>query len=79
MAKTTKRKGKATKTKPVSRGEADTKTWRLIAAASEMLAALKYAVAVDAEWRREHRDPIRTPECQESYDRVVAAIAKAEA
>lgn len=47
-------------------------------AALDLYAALKHAVAVDAEWRRENGEPIRTPEYQESYDRVIAAIAKAE-
>lgn len=52
--------------------------YRLIAAAPELLAAAKHAIVVDAEWRREHGEPPRTPACQESYDMVLAAIAQAE-
>jgi hypothetical protein len=51
---------------------------RLQALNADLLGALKYAVAVDAEWRSEHGESLRTPEYQESYDRCIAAIDKAE-
>jgi len=52
---------------------------RLIAAAPDMLTALKEAVRVDAElWRENKMKPSRTMECEESLRMVLAAIAKAE-
>mgnify|MGYP001572091023 CR=1 FL=1 len=50
---------------------------RLFAAAPELLEALKFAIAVDTEFHEGHA-PMRTPEYQESYDKALAAIAKAE-
>jgi len=52
---------------------------RLIAAAPDMLAALKAAVELsDARLKLERRFAGRTPECQAVYDMCAAAIAKAD-
>lgn len=50
---------------------------RLIAAAPEMLAALKNAIE-QSDKRQVSVFYGRTPECQDAYDRCIAAIAKAE-
>ncbi len=52
---------------------------RLIAAAPNLLAALKFAITVDDEmWRDLGETPKRSPEYQESYELALKAIAKAE-